>query len=130
YKRLKRYLHNTLWIMSDKIASLGVGFLVTVVVARYLGPEEFGIFSYAISVSALFAAAGHMGLSGLVIREIVQKPDERDATLGTTLGLKFIGMVLGYALLIVYAFIYEGVASIEFAVLVVAGAAMLLGPFD
>src|SRR5690606_29006651 len=85
---------------------------------------------YAISVSALFAAAGHMGLSGLVIREIVQKPDERDATLGTTLGLKFIGMVLGYALLIVYAFIYEGVASIEFAVLVVAGAAMLLGPFD
>ncbi|MBE0508635.1 MAG: flippase [Marinospirillum sp.] len=130
YTKVKKYLHNTLWIMGDKITNLGVGFLVTVVVARYLGPEDFGIFSYAISVAALFAAAGHMGLSGLVVREIVKKPDERGVTLGTTLGLKFIGMALGYTLLLVYAIAYEGVTSIEFTVLAIAGAVLLVRPFD
>ena len=130
YTKLKKYLHNTLWIMGDKITTLGVGFLVTVVIARYLGPEDFGIFSYAISVAALFSAAGHMGLSGLVVREIVKKPNERGVTLGTTLGLKFIGMALGYTLLLIYAMVYEGVSSIEFTVLAIAGAVLLFRPFD
>ena len=116
--------------MGDKVTNLGVGFLVTVVVARYLGPEEFGLFSYAISVSTLFAAAGHMGLSGLVVREIVKRPDERGTTLGTTLGLKLIGMGGGYLLLLLYAGLYEGISSIEFVLLATAGAVLLLRPFD
>lgn len=116
--------------MGDKVTSIGVGFLVTVVVARYLGPEDFGIFSYAISVAALFAAAGHMGLSGLVVREIVKNPEERGVVLGTTLALKFIGMLLGYFSLLGYAALYEGFASIEFKVLAIAGAVLLFRPFD
>ena len=130
YSKVKKYLHNTLWIMGDKVTSIGVGFLVTVVVARYLGPEDFGVFSYAISVAALFAAAGHMGLSGLVVREIVKTPEERGVVLGTTLALKFIGMLLGYFSLLGYAAFYEGFASVEFKVLAIAGAVLLFKPFD
>ncbi len=130
YSKVKKYLHNTLWIMGDKVTSIVVGFLVTVIVARYLGPEDFGVFSYAISVAALFAAAGHMGLSGLVVREVVKKPEERGVVLGTTLALKFIGMLLGYISLIGYAAFYEGIASVEFKVLAIAGAVLLFRPFD
>lgn len=129
YLKLKIYLHNILWIMGDKVATLIVGFLVTVVVARYLGPEDFGILSYALSVAAIFSAVGHMGLSGLVVREIVQKPGERGLTLGTTLTLKFIGMGAGYIVLLVYAALYEGIHSLEFTMLAVAGAALLFSPF-
>lgn len=116
--------------MGDKIAALGVGFLVTAVIARYLGPKDFGIYSYAISTAALFAAAGHMGLSGLVVREIVKKPDERGVILGTTLGLKFIGMAVGYLVLLIYALSYEGLGSIGFTMLAIAGAVLLFRPFD
>src|SRR5690554_2609025 len=130
YSKIKKYLHNTLWIMGDKVTSIGVGFLVTVVVARYLGPEDFGVFSYAISVAALFAAAGHMGLSGLVVREIVKNPEERGVVLGTILALKFIGMLVGYFSLLGYAAFYEGFASVEFKVLAIAGAVLLFRPFD
>jgi O-antigen/teichoic acid export membrane protein len=130
YQKVKKYLNNILWIMGDKVTNLGVSFFVTVVVARYLGPEEFGLFSYAISVSSLFAAAGHMGLSGLVVREVVKRPDERGTTLGTTLGLKLIGMGGGYLLLLLYAGLYEGISSIEFVLLATAGAVLLLRPFD
>lgn len=130
YQKLKIYLNNTLWIMGDKVTNLGVSFLITVVIARYLGPEDFGLFSYAISVSALFAAAGHMGLSGLVVREIVRKPEERGATLGTTLGLKLIGMGGGYVILLIYAVLYEGFLTTEFILLAIAGSVLLLRPFD
>lgn len=116
--------------MGDKVATLVVGFFVTVLVARYLGPEDFGLYSYAISVAAIFSAAGHMGLSGLVVREIVKRPDDRGETLGTTLSLKFIGMGVGYVVLLAYAALYEGISSPEFIMLAIAGAALLFSPFQ
>jgi O-antigen/teichoic acid export membrane protein len=130
YKRLKKYLHNTFWIMGDKIINLGVAFVITIVIARYLGPENFGIYSYAISVASLFAAAGHMGLSGLVVRETIKKPAERGVILGTTLGIKFIGVAVGFVSLVIYAVVFEGPTSMQFAILVVAGMALLFSPFD
>src|SRR5690606_8655124 len=130
YTKLKKYLHNTLWIMGDKVLFLSVGFFTAVIVARHLGPENFGILSYAMSVAALFAAAGHMGLSGLVVRELVKRPEDRAATLGTTLVLKLIGMVGGYCILVVYAAVYETIDSLEFYALVIAGAVLLFNPFN
>ena len=114
--------------MGDRILTIGVGFFVIVVVARYLGPEDFGFFSYAISVASLFAAAGHMGLSGLVIREIVKRPDDRGVTIGTAVGLKFLGMTSGYLVLLIYAALYEGFLSTEFLLLAIAGAVLLVSP--
>lgn len=130
YGRLKKYIHNILWVMGDKVLTLAVGFLVTVVVARYLGPTDFGMLTYALSLSALFGAAGHMGLSGLVVREIVRKPELRGETLGTAYGLKLIGMIVGYASLLIYAGIYEGSDSLEFYMVAIAGASLLFTPVD
>jgi O-antigen/teichoic acid export membrane protein len=130
YTRLRKYLDNTLWIMADKFLGLGVAFLITVVVARYLGPEEFGIFSYVVSLVSLFAVAGHMGLAGLVVREIVSKPEERGLVLGTTFILKLIGMSLGYIALLIYGFYYEGLASIEFILIAILGSTLILRSVD
>lgn len=128
--KIKGYLYNTIWIMGDKLTTLGVGFLVTVLIARHLGPQDFGLFSYAISTVAIFTAAGHMGLSGLVVREIVKKPEERGIILGTTLTLKMLGMLIGYAALMVYAWSYEGAGSTEFYLLLIAGLILFFRPFD
>jgi len=130
YHRIKIYLHNTSWIMGEKFFTLGIGFFVTVLMARYLGPEQFGIIAYALSMAALFATAGHMGLSGLVVREIVKKEDLREETLGTTIFLKFLGYALGYLLLVSYAFIYEDYQSIEFWALLIVGSSLLFRPLS
>lgn len=127
---LKHYFLNTFWIIGEKATSIAVGFFFLVILARYLGPVDFGILSYATSISSLFAVAGHMGLSGLIIREIVKNPEERGLILGTTLGLKFAGMVLGYLLLLIYAVSYEGIESVEFTVVAIAGAVLLFKPFE
>ena len=130
YTKLKKYLDNTLWIMADKFLGLGVAFLITVVVARYLGPEDFGVFSYVISLVGLFAVAGHMGLAGLVVREIVNKPEERGLILGTTFILKLGSMILGYAALLLYGFYYEGLGSVEFVLIAVLGSTLVLRSID
>jgi len=76
-----------------------VGFSVGVWTARYLGPEQFGLFSYAQSFVFLFTAFATLGLDGIVIRELVKDPTRRDSLLGTSFVLKLIGSVVVMALL-------------------------------
>ena len=68
-----------------------MGLFVGVYVARYLGPEQLGVLSFAMSFVALFGAFGRLGLDGIVVRNVVKNPETRDELLGTAFGLRIIG---------------------------------------
>ncbi len=51
---LMKYFKNTSWLFLEKILRMVVGLFVGIWVARYLGPEQFGLFSYAQSFVGLF----------------------------------------------------------------------------
>lgn len=89
---LQKILANTGWLFIDKTIRMGVGLLVGVWVARYLGPEQFGIYSYALSFTALFSTFATLGLDGIVVRNIVRDPSFKDEILGTAFVLKLLGV--------------------------------------
>lgn len=67
------------------------GLFVGIWVARYLGPEQFGLFSYVLAFTAIFAGIAQLGLNGIMVRELVNHPEKRDTYLGTAFWLKIIG---------------------------------------
>ena len=71
-----------------------VGLFIGIWLVRYLGPERFGLLSYAISVVVLFSTFASLGLDVIIVREMVKFPEERDDILGTALILKLIGGIL------------------------------------
>ena len=95
----KRYFANTSWLMAEKIFRMAVTLSVGVYVARYLGPERFGVLSYAMSFVVLFSALSSLGLSGILVRELVNFPKKRDELLGTAFILKLSGSGLVLILL-------------------------------
>ena len=90
----KRYFANTSWMMGEKVIRMVVALFVGVYVARYLGPERFGLLSYASSFVGLFTALATLGLDGILVRELVKTPDRRDELLGTAFWLKAGGAIL------------------------------------
>lgn len=130
YKRIQIYLANTSWIMAEKIAVMGLAFAVTVVLARYLGPEQFGILAYAISLVSLFAVAGQVGLSGLVVRELVKDPENKNTIMGTSFVLKGLGYLIGFSLVLTTAFLTEPFGSVEFWVLLIIAFSLIFKPLD
>lgn len=90
---LQSILGNTGWLFADKILRMGVGLLVGVWVARYLGPEQFGTYNYALAFVALFSAFATLGLDNIVVRDIVHNPSIKDEILGTAFALKLFGGV-------------------------------------
>jgi O-antigen/teichoic acid export membrane protein len=127
---IKIYLANTSWIMAEKVISIGVAFLVTILVARYLGPVQFGVFTYAVSLITLFAIAGHVGLSGLIVRELSKYPDAKQEIMGTSFGLKGFGYLIGLILAMVFTLVTENVQSDEFWVLLILATTLLFQPFN
>ena len=90
----KKYFVNTSWLFFERIIGMAVAFFVGVYVARYLGPANFGLLSYAGSFVGLFAGIATLGLDGIVVRELVKDEKKRDELLGTTFVLKIIGTIL------------------------------------
>ncbi len=89
-----KYFKNTSWLMGEKILRMTVGLFVGVWVARYLGPEQFGLFSYAQSFVGLFAIISSFGLDSIVVRELVKDEARKDELLGTSFVLKVVGALL------------------------------------
>ncbi len=78
-------------MFAEQILRLIAGLLVGIWVARYLGPEQFGVFSYALAFVAIFGSFAKLGLDDIVVRDLVHEPNKRDVYLGTAFWLKLFG---------------------------------------
>lgn len=100
---LVKILDNIGWLFFDRILRMGVGLFLGILMARYLGPEQFGLLNYGIAFVALFGAGAGLGLNGIVVRDIVNNPHDAQLTLGTAFILQsFAGL---FATLLVIAII-------------------------
>ena len=90
---LKQIIENAGWLFVLRILRVIWALFVTVWLARYLGPDRFGVLNYAIALVALFAPVSKLGLVGIVVRNIVRDPPGRDEILGTTFILRLLGGV-------------------------------------
>jgi PST family polysaccharide transporter len=122
---LQKALTNTGWLFGDKILRMGVGLLVGVWIARYLGPEQFGLMNYAMAIVALFGAVASLGLNGIVVRDLVREPDSANTTLGTAFLMQFIGGFLAFALAIAAIGLARPDDSLAKAIVAVLGFAMV-----
>ncbi|SJZ67949.1 polysaccharide transporter, PST family [Trichlorobacter thiogenes] len=75
---------------------MGIGLIVGVWVARYLGPEQFGAFNFAIAFVALFGAFVSLGLDSIVVRDIVREPEKKHEILSSAFVLKLCGGCIAF----------------------------------
>jgi len=62
--------------MGDKIARMLVNLVVSVMVARYLGPDQLGLWNYLLSFALFFTILPGLGMDAIVPREIVKNPEK------------------------------------------------------
>ena len=62
-------VRNVGWLTIEKLLRIPAAVLTTVIIARYLGPNDFGALSYAMALLSLFAIFGGLGLNQILLRE-------------------------------------------------------------
>jgi O-antigen/teichoic acid export membrane protein len=71
------------------------GLVATVLVARRLGPHDFGLFQFALALTLLLSFVVMLGLPKLLVRELARDPDAAVARVDSAL---FICLVAGAAI--------------------------------
>jgi O-antigen/teichoic acid export membrane protein len=95
----RKYFANTSWLLGERVLRMVVSLFVGIYVARYLGPERFGLLSYSLSFVWLFSSLSSFGLDDILVRELVKRPKQRKNLLGTVFWLKVCGtVVMGIAI--------------------------------
>jgi len=120
-QNLKGIVANTGWLFADKILRMGVGLVVNIWVVRYLGPERFGVLSYATAFVALFTALATLGLDGIVVRELVRRPSASVEILGSAFLLRFSSaLIMILATVLATSFVRPGDSTILILVAIIA----------
>ncbi len=94
---LKRMLHffvksktvrNAGWLIAGRIAQMLVSMLVGLMCARYLGPLGYGVVNYASAYTALICSLCTLGINSVIVKELVDAPENQGQLIGTTLLLR------------------------------------------
>jgi O-antigen/teichoic acid export membrane protein len=121
----KRYFKNTSWLFGGQMFRMLIGLFVAVAVARYLGPKDFGLFNYVMSIVALVGVVSQLGLRELASRELVESPERRNEIIGTCFVLSLIAGVVIYGVMLWVVFI-QTESSLVIGLFALLGGPLLL----
>lgn len=102
-KNFRLHFSNLAWMLADKIGTLGIAFITSIFVARYLGPADFGLLGYAQSIAVFFSILAGMGLEAILKRNLVNHADRAGEIMGTALALRLLGATASMSLFGLYA---------------------------
>lgn len=95
----QRFAKNATWTIIGRVFQIGITFITTMLVARYLGPEKYGTITYTYSYVVIFSSLATLGLNDIVVKELLNKENNKEEVLGTMVFLKFFASILSIGLI-------------------------------
>ena len=99
-----RNVANAGWIIGCRIVQAVLGLVISMLTARYLGPSQFGVINYAAALVAFVTPLANLGLSRVVVQEVVYSPESEGKILGSSLLMSFTSSI--FCIIGVVAFSY------------------------
>ena len=108
---MSRYFKGGVWALAERLVATFFGLLISVVMARKLGPALLGEFSYMMALSGIFAALVPLGTQRILVRELVKNPGDSPSYLWTALIIRVVSATVGFVLLLGIAACLDGVGD-------------------
>ena len=86
---------------------MGFSLVVGMLTARYLGPSNFGLINYASAYTGFFAAICTLGINDVIVKEIIDHPEQNGMVIGTSLGLRAVSSLLSAAMIVLISFFVD-----------------------
>jgi O-antigen/teichoic acid export membrane protein len=120
---VQRYFFNSSWILAEQIVRIISGVFVGIYVARYLGPEQFGMLSYVLAISTFILCVARLGMDAVLIRELVNTPEKNKELMGTAFWLMMLAALICYIVAAVGISLTDEVNSVKIYAYIVSASA-------
>lgn len=94
----QKIVNNLLWAVGGKVVNLVGSLVLGIIVARYLGVEQYGLMNYVISYAFLFQTLASFGLDSIEVREEAAGKVPVNTIIGTAFWIKVVFGVICIAL--------------------------------
>lgn len=81
----KQVFNNAKWIIFCKVAQSIIQLIVGMLTARYLGPSNYGLINYAVSIVNFALPIMRLGLNATLVNELIDDPEKEGKIMGTAL---------------------------------------------
>lgn len=125
-----RVFANSGWLFIDKFARLAIGLVVMAMIARHIGPEAFGIWSYAIALTTIAGGIAVLGLDKLLVKELVSHPERQDTLMATALLLRLAAGSIICCVCAGIVLLYRGGTPLYVYCTLITGLNVILQSFD
>lgn len=102
---MNRVAKNAMWIIICRIVQSILALVLNMLVARFLGPSNFGIITYASSLVAFVVPIMQLGLNNILVQELVNDPKSEGKILGTSIGLSLLSSffcIIGLSIFVLF----------------------------
>lgn len=123
-------LRNFGWLSAEDICRITTGFLVTLVLAKYLGPSNFGALGYLTSIIALTLPLAMFGLDTIILRQCVASPKTAGSVLASSLAIRLIGSGVAVTLALTFFMIAGGPEGTSLYLLAIAAITLVAMPLQ
>lgn len=127
---LKKIFGNSMWQIGEKIINMLLSVIVTSIIARYLGVENYGLVNYIISTVLLFTAFSTLGMEKITIKDLIEKKDTEENILGTSIFIRLIGGIILIVISQITIYILNGNNSLALIIALLMGMCMLFRAFE
>ena len=103
--KLNKVASNAFWIVFCKLIKAILVLIITSLTARYLGPSNYGLISYAASLTTFVAPIMKLGLDSTIVYEIINNKEKEGEVLGTTIVMSLVSGILCLIGIICFVFI-------------------------
>ena len=135
FKKIKEILCNRVaknasWIIGGKIIQMGMNLIVNVLVARYLGPTEFGFISYAGAYTAFFSSICTLGIDSVIVKELIDNSKKEGEVLGTSLFLRLLSSTFSTLTIMGIAMVVDAGQPVTQLVVILSSLSCIFQVFD
>ena len=107
--RSKKTKYNFSWLVFDKFARASLNFLLFIFLARYLGPQEFGILNYLLALVFLFTSLSSLGINPVLTNILIKnKRKTNNSIISNSYILRFFSSLFGYLIFILFIIYLHG----------------------
>lgn len=95
-----RTVKNAGWLIAGRIVHMVLNFVINLFTARCLGPNNYGLVNYASAYTTFFMAFCTLGINAVIVKNLIDHPDEEGETIGSTLVLRLVSSFLSLLMII------------------------------
>lgn len=103
----KKSVKNSMWIIAERVYQMIVNFVLTIMVSRYLGPENYGVLNYGATLVNIFLVFTKLGLDTMIANEFIKHRDKEGLILGTTTAMRLLSAVASIVIIGILVFVLQ-----------------------